>query len=390
MSSPHHEMQEMSAEVSRVARALLSAGTAVADVRARRRLQAARDGERQARGGSASEQATNPGRSEATPAEDRSWASEANQAAAAVSTTGVESARSAPARAAETATTSAAGAQPSTARVQARADAMSSAGGAATRDKHLRSVLDTALPGVAKQVYNDRAWPALRASLHGIEQRGGDPVAELKAVEGRRGVTGMNSAAKVLQWRLARRAEQQAPTAHPPEGPSSARGTTIADRHAASVVAALAADPVGTARDYADAQQNRDTHPQAAQAWDDALRAEHIDPDQIRDTARSVPVNETGPRGDRDEEFLSTLARMGHDIDTDRATLHANGQPTTTPDAPAPGAFINGADAARLAGQSHPRPVAEQLADRRTHQTSQPGRPRQPGLGSQRDAERQR
>ena len=113
-------------------------------------------------------------------------------------------------------------------------------------------------------------------------------------------------------------------------------------------------------------------------------------PDQIRDAARSVPVNEIGPLGDREEEFLSTLARMGHDVDTDRATLNDNGQTTTTPGAPAPGAFINGADAARLAGQSHPRPVAEQLADRRTHQTSQHGRPRQPGLGSQRDAERQR
>ena len=391
MSAPHHEMAEMSAEVSRVARALLSAGTAVADVRARRRLQAARDAERQQQNRPPSEQGTDPGRSTMTSQQDRSWASETNQArAAAASSTVPEPAATAPPRAAETATVRTVAAEPSTRRVQDRADAMNATTGAAAHDKHLRALVHTALPAMAKQVCNDRAWPALRASLHGIAQQGGDPAAELKAVEGRRNLSGANSPAKVLQWRLARRAEQQTPTAHPSEGPSSARGTTNADRHAESVVAALAADPIGTARDYADAQQNRDTHPQAAQTWDDALRAEHIDPDQIRDAARSVPVNETGPLDDRDEEFLSTLARMGHDIDTDRATLHANNQPTTTPDAPAPGAFPNGADAARLAGQSHPRPITEQLADRRTHQTSQPGRPRQPGLGSQRDTKRQR
>jgi len=108
-----------------------------------------------------------------------------------------------------------------------------------------------------------------------------------------------------------------------------------------------------------------------------------------------VPVEESGPLDDRDEEFLSTLAAMDHDIDTDRAALHSASGPNTTqtpaPDtAAAPGAFATGADAARLAGQSHPRTVAEQLADRGNHPTSQSGRPRQPGLGTHRDAERER
>jgi len=237
---------------------------------------------------------------------------------------------------------------------------------------------------MAKQVCNDRAWPALRASLHGIAQQGGDPAAELKAVQGRRNLSGANSPAKVLQWRLAKRAEQHTPTAG---GQASTRGAAPADRHAESVLAALAADPIGTARDY--------THPVAAHAWDDALRAEHIDPDQIRADAKDVPVEESGPLDDRDEEFLSTLAAMDHDIDTDRAALHSAGQPNTTqtpaPEATAaPGAFATGADAARLAGQSHPRTVAEQLADRGNQKTPQPGRARQPGLGAHRDAERER
>lgn len=396
MSAPHHEMAEMSAEVSRVARALLSAGTAVAEVRARRRLQAARDAENQAQNRPTSEQGTDPGRSTTTSQQDRSWASEANQArAAAASSTVPEPAAAAPPRAAETGTVRTAAAEPSTRRVQARADAMSATTGAAAHDKHLRAVVHTAMPAMAKQVCNDRAWPALRASLHGIAQQGGDPAAELKAVQGRRNLSGANSPAKVLQWRLAKRAEQTTPTAETTNGHASTRGSAPADRHAESVLAALAADPIGTARDYADAQQHRDTHPEAAHAWDDALRAEHIDPDQIRADAKDVPVEESGPLDDRDEEFLSTLAAMDHDIDTDRAALHSAGQPNTTqtpaPEATAaPGAFATGADAARLAGQSHPRTVAEQLVDRGNQKTPQPGRARQPGLGTHRDAERER
>lgn len=396
MSAPHHEMAEMTAEVSRVARALLSAGTAVADARARRRLQAARDAERQQQNGATSEQGTDPGPSATTPPEDRSWASETNQArTAAASSTVPEPAATAPPRAAETGTVRTAAAEPSTKKVQARADAMTATTGAAAHDKHLRAVVHTALPAMAKQVCNDRAWPALRASLHGIAQQGGDPAAELKAVEGRRNLSGANSPAKVLQWRLAKRVEQTTPTTETTNGHTSTRGNALADRHAESVIAALSADPIGTARDYADAQQHRDTHPEAAHAWDDALRAEHIDPDQIRADAKDVPVEEKGPLDDRDEEYLSTLAAMDHDIDTDRAALHSAGEPATnqTPaqdGAAAPGAFANGAEAARLAGQSHPRTVAEQLADRGTHKTPQPGRTRQPGLGTHRDVERQR
>jgi len=385
MSAPHHEMAEMTVEVSRVARALLSAGTAVADVRARRRLQTARDAERGAQNETGAPQAADADAAAPSTQQDRSWASETNRARAAASSTEPEPPTTAP-RPTGTVNPAAALRPPSTKKIQTRADAMSATTGAADHDKHLRSVVSTAMPAMATQVCNDRAWPALRASLHGIEQQGGDPVAELKAVEGRRPLSGANSPAKVLQWRLAKRAEHHTPTTETANGHASTWGAAIA---------ALAADPVGTARDYADAQQNRNTHPEAAQAWDDALRAENIDPDQIRADAKHVPVEESGPLDDRDEEFLSTLAAMGHDIDADRAALHSAGEPITTktpaPDATAaPGAFATGADAARLAGQSHPRTVAEQLVDRGNQKTPQSGRARQPGLGTHRDAERER
>jgi hypothetical protein len=46
MSAPHDETHEMHSEVATVARAMLSAGLAVADARRQRQLRAARDTER--------------------------------------------------------------------------------------------------------------------------------------------------------------------------------------------------------------------------------------------------------------------------------------------------------------------------------------------------------
>jgi len=48
MSAPHDETHEMHSEVATVARAMLSAGLAVADARRQRQLRAARDAERDA------------------------------------------------------------------------------------------------------------------------------------------------------------------------------------------------------------------------------------------------------------------------------------------------------------------------------------------------------
>lgn len=85
---------------------------------------------------------------------------------------------------------------------------------------------------------------------------------------------------------------------------------------------------------------------------------------------------------------------MEHDIDADRAALHSAGEPATSPnpaqDTTARGAFATGAEAARLAGQSHPRSISEQLAAHGNQKPSRPGRPRPPGLGAHRDAERER
>jgi len=143
---------------------------------------------------------------------------------------------------------------------------------------------------------------------------------------------------------------------------------------------------VGTAASYADAEAHRDTNPVAAQAWDEALRAENIDPQRVRDDATAAhrdTVSVGEPRGgDRDleqvgepsrdgfaEDYLSALDRAGIDPDTARTQLNEGdtaAEPPAAEQPPAPGRtmYSDGAEAARLAGLSHPRSVAEQLATR--------------------------
>jgi len=150
------------------------------------------------------------------------------------------------------------------------------------------------------------------------------------------------------------------------------------------VLRALAADPVGTAAAYADAEAHRDTNPVAAQAWDEALRAENIDPQRVRDdtAAHRDTVSTDQPGTDQDleqvdnpsrddfaEDYLSALDRAGIDPDTARTQLSEGdtaAEPPAAEPAPAPPRtmYSHGADAARLAGLSHPRSVAEQLATR--------------------------
>jgi len=170
-----------------------------------------------------------------------------------------------------------------------------------------------------------------------------------------------------------------------------ANGTAVVpadtrDRDAESVLRALAEDPVGTAAAYADAEAHRDTNPAAAQSWDEALRAENIDPQRVRDDAAAHrdTASTDRPGTDRDldtvddsssrdgfaEDYLSALARDGVDPDTARTQLREGDTAAERPTAKqAPAAprtmFSHGSDAARLAGLSHPRSVAEQLATRK-------------------------
>ncbi len=135
---------------------------------------------------------------------------------------------------------------------------------------------------------------------------------------------------------------------------------------------------------YADAEALRDTNPDAAHAWDEALRAENIDPQRVRDDAAahrdSTSTDRPGTDRDLDtvadslrdgfaEDYLSALARAGVDPDTARTQLREGDTTAERPTAEqSPAAawtmFSGGSDAARLAGLSHPRSVAEQLATR--------------------------
>ncbi len=188
---------------------------------------------------------------------------------------------------------------------------------------------------------------------------------------------GADSAARVLRWRLATRSAE-----HDHANGTAAVPANTRDRDAGTVLRALAEDPVGTAAAYADADAHRDTHPAAAQAWDEALRAENIDPQRVRDDAAAhrdtASTDEPGTDQDLDtvadssrdgfaEDYLSALARVGVDPDTARTQLR-EGDTTARPaleQSPAPRTmFSDGAEAARLAGLSHPRSVAEQLATR--------------------------
>ncbi len=262
--------------------------------------------------------------------------------------------------------------------IQQRADTMATTPGSGEHDTRLRDVVSAAVPATAQAVLTDPAWPALRAGLRHIENNGGDPRAELAAAAGSRPLRGADSAARVLRWRLATRSAE-----HDHVNGTAAVPADTRDRDAESVLRALAEDPVGTAASYADAEAHRDTNPNAAQAWDEALRAENIDPQRVRDDAAAHrdTASTDHPGTDRDldtvddssrdsfaEDYLSALARDGIDPDTARTQLREGNTAAERPTAeqsPAPRTmFSHGAAAARLAGLSHPRSVAEQLATR--------------------------
>jgi len=360
MSAPHDETHEMHNEVATVARAMLSAGLAVADARRQRQLRAARDAERalpQApRTEPGADRTSGPARPRAT---DQASAEQPTQQPGRGGTLpdpGGFSRRD----------------------IQQRADTMAATPGSAEHDARLRDVVSAAVPATAEAVLTDPAWPALRAGLRHIENNGGDPRTELTAAASSRPLRGADSAARVLRWRLATRSAEQDRANGTAAVPADTR-----DRDAGSVLRALAEDPIGTAAAYADAEAHRDTNPDAAQAWDEALRAENIDPQRVRDAAAHRDTASTDrPGTDQDldtvddssrdgfaEDYLSALARDGVDPDTARTQLRKGdtaAERPTAEQAPAPRTmFSDGADAARLAGMSHPRSVAEQLATRK-------------------------
>jgi len=363
MSAPHDETDEMHNEVATVARAMLSAGLAVADGRRQRQLRAARDAERalpQApRTEPAADRASGPAPERATdqPSTEHQQQTEQPGYGGTLPNPGGFSRRD----------------------IQQRADTMAATPGSAEHDARLRDVVSAAVPATAQAVLADPAWPALRAGLRHIEHNGGDPRAELAAAAASRPLRGADSAARVLRWRLVTRSAEQDHANGTAAVPADTR-----DRDAGSVLRALAEDPVGTAAAYADAEAHRDTHPAAAQAWDEALRAENIDPQRVREDAAAHrdTASTDHPGTDRDldtvddssrdgfaEDYLSALARDGVDPDAARTQLREGNttaeRPTAEQSPAAPRTmFSDGADAARLAGLSHPRSVAEQLATR--------------------------
>jgi len=274
MSAPHDETHEMHNEVATVARAMLSAGLAVADARRQQQLRAARDAERalpqDRTSGPAPEHATDQASAEQpTPQPGRGGT---------LPDPGGFSRRD----------------------IQQRADTMATTPGSAEHDTRLRDVVSAAVPATAEAVLTDPAWPALRAGLRHIENNGGDPRAELAAAASRRPLRGADSAARVLRWRLATRSAE-----HDHANGTAAVPADTRDRDAGSVLRALAEDPVGTAAAYADAEAHRDTHPTAAQAWDEALRAENIDPQR---SGRTPPPTGT-PRAPSDPAPTGTPKR---------------------------------------------------------------------------------
>jgi len=155
MSAPHDETHEMHNEVATVARAMLSAGLAVADARRQRQLRAARDAERAL---------PQPLRTE--PVADRASGPARERASDHAATGQQQTEQSRPG-----------GTLPdpggfSRRDIQQRADTMAATPGSAEHDARLRDVVSAAVPAAAEAVLADPAWPALRAGLRHIgEQR---------------------------------------------------------------------------------------------------------------------------------------------------------------------------------------------------------------------------
>jgi len=361
MSAPHDETHEMHNEVATVARVMLSAGLAVADGRRQQQLRAARDAERalpQApRTEPAADRASGP-----TPerAPDQASAEQPTQHAGRGGTLpdlGGFSRRD----------------------IQQRADTMAATPGSAEHDARLRDVVSAAVPATAQAVLADPAWPALRAGLRHIENNGGDPRAELAAAAASRPLRGADSAARVLRWRLA-----TASAEHDHGNGTAAVPGDTRDRDAGSVLRALAEDPVGTAAAYADAEAHRDTHPAAAQAWDEALRAENIDPQRVREDAAAHrdSASTDRPGTDRDLDTVADSSRTASRRTTCRrwpgtASTPTPPGPSSARATPPPSAPRRSNHLRRRApcsptvprraawrALSHPRSVAEQLATR--------------------------
>ena len=358
MSAPHQEMHELTAEVGPVARAMLSAALAVVQARQQRRLTAARAAEAAQR--ASGERADGP--------PDRGTGAPSPPPSAERGTVGTPPGSDALRE------------RPFSRRAtQETADTMVATPGAAEADTHLRGVVRDAVPALADRVLAEESWPALRASLHHIEAGGGNPRVELVAAAGTRTLDTSKDLCRVLSWRLA---NQTARTTPP-------RAEAAAQAQAQSVLHALATDPVGTAHAYADAQLHRDTHPQVASAWDEALRTEHIDPHQVADdaTAAAVRLDKAAPTAEHDtnfdEEYLGALHELGVDIDAGRQQLAAPGtrtsgqSPATSPAGRSPAGqvsgrtgFSEGSPAAQLAGKSHPRSIRDQLQAKRATRTA--------------------
>jgi len=181
MSAPHDETHEMHNEAAAVARAMLSAGLAVADARRQRQLRDARAAERALpqplRTEPAADRASGPAPERAT---DQARAEQPAQQPGGGGTLrdpGGFSRRD----------------------IQQRADMMAATPGSAEHDARLRDVVAAAVPTTAEAVLADPAWPALRAGLHHIENNGGDPRVELAAAAATRPLRGADSAARVLR-----------------------------------------------------------------------------------------------------------------------------------------------------------------------------------------------
>jgi len=323
MSAPHQEMHELTAEVGPVARAMLSAALAVVQARQQRRLTAARAAEAAQR--ASGERADGP--------PDRGTGAPSPPPSAERGTVGTPPGSDALRE------------RPFSRRAtQETADTMVATPGAAEADTHLRGVVRDAVPALADRVLAEESWPALRASLHHIEAGGGNPRAELVAAAGTRTLDTSKDLCRVLSWRVA---NQTARTTPP-------RAEAAAQAQAQSVLHALATDPVGTAHAYADAQLHRDTHPEVASAWDEALRTEHIDPHQVADdaTAAAVRLDKAAPTAEHDtnfdEEYLGALHELGVDIDAGRQQLAAPGtrtsgqSPATSPAGRSPAGQVSG------------------------------------------------
>ncbi|MFE1075124.1 relaxase/mobilization nuclease domain-containing protein [Streptomyces sp. NPDC058783] len=96
-------------------------------------------------------------------------------------------------------------------------------------ERPMAGVLQEAVPGHAREILGDPAWPALRRQLAAVEKAGEDPADVLAAVAAQRELTSADSVAEVLTWRLdgwsRQRGETTTATGKSPS-PTSTGGTS--------------------------------------------------------------------------------------------------------------------------------------------------------------------